>query len=137
MPSPSLPNRREFTRVPVELPLYLELESNRCVEVRLLDLSVAGACFSPSAELTDGMGCRFEIRIGPRGEQASMCGEGRIVRTTGQDTSVAFTHMRPESLALLRAFVLLHAEDAELIAREFEEHAVVLGGAGPRSGYPW
>lgn len=112
-------NRREFSRVKVELPVRLRgngLTEEHCAF--LLDISMNGICIDGKTGLPEGSFCSVEIVLD---SQQRIQIHGRVVRSGEGRVSVAFEELSLESMQHLRNLVLYNASPDQPVEQEVNE----------------
>ena len=105
-------NRREFTRVQVNL--LAELRSGGSVDIAgtLVDVSLNGMFVTCAANLPVNTMCEISLQLDAGGEMMTIKTEGKVIRQDSAGLGLQFTKiLGPDSLAHLQNLVLYNSGD--------------------------
>lgn len=120
-------NKREFTRVPVKVPIELQIGGRTSCGHLTGNLSMKGLLVSTPEAMAEGTACGVRIVLGDG--SAEMRAEARVVRAYPGAVALQFTRiLGNESFEHLRRLVMYNAPDPEQAERELRDQA----GAKPR-----
>jgi hypothetical protein len=121
-------NKREFTRVPVQVPIELQAAGRSYPGLLTGNLSMKGLLLRTEAELAKDSPCSLRIVLAPG--IAEIRAEARVVRVYPGALALQFTRLLgTESFEHLRRLVIYNASDPEKVEDEFHDHA----GIKPRN----
>ncbi len=128
-----LDNRREFTRVNVQIEVGICPDDRATIVGVVSDLSLNGLFIQCSGRVPLGTTCEVQLFLSGR-ENAELQVEihGRISRIEDTGMGVGFTGVPLDSLEHLRNLIRFNASDTGQVEDEFEAH-VGLGPATPEN----
>ena len=117
-------NRREFTRVRVNI--LSELRSGGSVDISgtLANVSLNGMFLNTEAHLPEDATCEVSLLLEGGGEAVTIQTEGKVVRNEPRGMAIQFTKiLGPESLNHLQNLVLYNSGDQmEQVESELSSH---------------
>lgn len=114
-------NKREFTRVAVQVPVEVQAEGHVLLGVITGNVSMKGLLLKTEETLAEGTPCTLRIPL--VAGIAEIRAEARVVRV--YPGAMAFQYTRiigTESFEHLRQLVIYNAPDAEQVEGEFQAH---------------
>lgn len=125
--TPQEPNRREFTRVTVDVAMALVTPDRTIQCGRVRDISMNGICCECSETLPVGQPCRAVLFLGDPDDSVHVEAEARVVRSTdggteGTCVAVELSEMSLESFHHICALVLNNAADEDEAERDLRNH---------------
>ncbi len=115
-------DRREFSRVDIELQVELHADGHRQPDARTRDLSAIGAVIETGRLLPVGTSCRLSLSPAGTQQDVRIRVEGLVARVSDGALGIEFTSIDPESYEHLRHILCFHADDPDAIERELREH---------------
>jgi c-di-GMP-binding flagellar brake protein YcgR len=118
-------NRREFTRVSVELPGEVASEDFAAIHGQSRDVSLKGIFLVCDTPLPIDSACHIALFLGEQGNQTRIEAEGKVVRVDDAGIGIEFTVITGiDSYDHLRKLVLYNSSGkTEQIEEEFRNHA--------------
>jgi len=117
------PNKREFTRAPLNLLARIESQEGKPTDHHVVDLSMNGMLLSPSLTHSPGDEIHVELVLDTGDGGIGVGVIASVVRHTDDNTALRITGIEgEEALEHLRNLVLHHAENAAEIETEFGKH---------------
>ena len=115
-------NQREFTRVPVQVPVEVEAEGRTVRGLLSGNLSMKGLLVGTTEVLPEGTACAVRIVLAEG--VAEVRAEAVVARAYPGALALTFTRLiGTESFEHLRQLVLYNAQDPEQVELEFHAHA--------------
>lgn len=114
--------RREFTRVPMELDVDLDLGPRTRVTGNSRDLSLKGVFLRCAEKLPVGSTCQATLHFAGREQELRIEAQGKVARFEDTGLGIEFTQMNNESYGHLRNLLLFNARKPMNVEREFESH---------------
>jgi hypothetical protein len=115
-------NKREFTRVPVQVPIEVQAGDRTFRGLLTGNLSMKGLLVGTPEVLPEGTGCTLRILLGDG--TVEVRAEAQVARIYPGALALQFTRiLGTESFEHLRQLVLYNSKDPEQIEHEFHEHA--------------
>lgn len=115
-------NKREFSRVEIQMLAELTVDGQTAIRGQLHDVSMNGLCITCESDLHVGDACRVSIFLGEPEAYITIQAKGEISRRMGNNLAIAFTSVESESYEHLQNLVLYNAEDTQSIEQEFATH---------------
>jgi hypothetical protein len=111
--------RRTRTRVPFRFGVVVTV-ADRHIAVETRNISLKGVLCSSDSLFRPGQNCLVTLNLTPESQEEIVQAviQGRIVRTTPQETAIDFVGMEPESFQHLKRIVEYHSGNPEAIAQE-------------------
>jgi hypothetical protein len=113
------PERRKRTRVDIHLNAVVLID-DRSIEVETYNLSLKGMLCSPDQAFAENQSCQVTMSLNPdpESEPVRAVMQGRIVRTTPEETAIDFTVMDADSFLHLKRIVEYNSGEPEKINHE-------------------
>jgi hypothetical protein len=129
------PNRREFTRVPVQLEAEVTAQEISSVQGHSRNVSLNGVFLHCDSPLPVGTSCYVTLRFAGHCNEMGIAASGRVVRLQDEGMAIMFTEILGlDSFSHLRNLVLSNSiGTTEQIEKEFRTHVGIKRGAERRS----
>ena len=116
------PNKRKFSRVPVQL--FVEIRhGDICLSSnKTHDVSMNGLFVHTGKTLPIGTLCQVKLMLEGRQGERSIDLNGHVARVTNAGMAVEFYETDPESYQRLRSLILLNSSDADEAEKEMDGH---------------
>jgi len=113
------PERRKRTRVDIHLSAVVSV-GDQDLNVQSHNLSLKGMLCSSDQALPEHQPCQVTMNLNadPEGEPVQAVMQGRIVRSTPEETAIDFTVMDADSFLHLKRIVEYHSQEPEKINHE-------------------
>ena len=113
--------RREFSRVPVQLPAEVRLAAGGRLEGTMEHVSLKGGLFRTGASIAEGAACDVRMRL--PGTGIEVLAQGTVVRPGEGGVAIQFLGIVGiDSLEHLRNLIRFNAGDPGQVEREFRDH---------------
>ena len=114
--------KREFTRVPVQVPIEVRAGDRIFHGLLTGNLSMKGLLVGTEEQLPEGTSCAVRIVLGDGA--AEVRAEAKVARIYPGSLALQFTRiLGTDSFEHLRQLILYNAFDTELVESEFHDHA--------------
>ena len=114
---------RAFTRVPVHIRAFVEVENGPELECVVHDLSMTGVSIETGIEVEVGRQASVTLLLETGAEPLKISTRGEVSRVAPDQTAFSFTSIHGDDYEHLEKLVLFNAPDAGLAERELVEHA--------------
>ena len=115
------PQRREFSRVAVNLRTEVTVQGTTHRDGTMENLSLKGGFFRTALAPAEGESCAIRLHLD--GTDVEVQARGQVVRSGPAGCSIQFTEIvGVESLEHLRNIILFNAPDPAQVEREFQAH---------------
>lgn len=115
-------DRREFTRVPFEMDVDVELESRDRIAARSKDVSLKGLFLQCEPQPTVGVTCAATLHFAGRDVDLRIETVGRVVRADEGGIGIEFSAVNSGGLDHLKNLVLYNSNEPDAVMREFNTH---------------
>ncbi len=115
-------NKREFSRVEIQMLAELTVAGQPSIRGQLHDVSMNGLCVECESDFHVGDTCHVRILLGEPEAEIAIQAEGEVNRRMGANLAISFTSVDSESYQHLQNLVLYNAEDTQKIEHEFATH---------------
>lgn len=115
-------NRREFTRVPLDLEAEIQLGPKTAVTGRTRDLSLKGVFLRCAERPALGETCTATVHFAGRNSDYRVKATGRVARTEPSGIGIEFLSLEAESYEHLKNLVYYNTPDPAGVQREFASH---------------
>ena len=116
----SADERREFTRVRINLEVEVNSDDKTSISGVAQDLSLNGCYFPCTGRLPEGTPCKIEVFLDNREIKIEV--HGKVSRVTGDGMAVEFTGVPLDDLEHLRNLIRFNADDPNAVQEEFDAH---------------
>lgn len=118
------PNRREFTRVPVQLEAEVTAQQVSSLQGHSRNVSLSGVFLHCNTPLPVGTSCSVTLRLADYCDEMGIAASGRVVRLQDEGMAIMFTEILGlDSFNHLRNLVLSNSIGAtEQVEKEFRTH---------------
>ncbi len=114
--------RREFSRVVIQVQVRLRTEEGNIVTGKGTRISLKGLFLETSTRLPNGSACRIEIVLGTESHRLLINVEGKVSRQEENGLGLEFTQMGSEGYEHLKNLVLYNSDEPEKAEKEFMQH---------------
>ncbi len=115
-------NRREFTRVMLDLEAELELNSKTSVVGRTKDISLKGLFLRCAERPALGAPCSAVLHFAGRGSDHKVRAAGRVARTEPTGVGIEFLSVEAEGYEHLKNLIYYNTPDPAAAQAEFAGH---------------
>lgn len=120
---PTESNRREFTRVPMQVAVEVTSTQGNTTTHQVKDVSLNGLYLQCKKPLPLGADCRVTFFLGERENPIRIEASGKVVRVDPAGMGLEITAVvGVESFEHLRNLVLYNSSDTDQVEQEFHDH---------------
>ena len=120
---PDNANRREFTRVPMQVAVEITPSPSATTSYQVTDVSLNGLYLQCDKQMPLGETCRVTLLLGDPENPIRIEVNGQVARVDPHGMGLEITEIiGPESFAHLRNLVLYNAANTNQIEQEFHDH---------------
>ncbi len=111
--------KRRFTRINFETELKVCVEDTTIRSTRMRNVSLGGIFIITDKKVPVGKPCSVNIDLVGPSTRLHMELEGEVVRQEEDGIALVFTKTDADSLIYLKHFIRIHADDPNIIDREY------------------
>lgn len=115
--------KRRFSRIPLNFPATLIVDSTEVYDIHeLANLSVGGCLVPLDQEVIEGTRCTITIRLAGGLGNTPVNVSGEVVRHDREYVAIKFTKISPEDLFHLQNLIRYNAPNPDTIDEEIKKH---------------
>jgi len=120
----TIPERRDFTRISVEIEIKIENEGTRVTSDRLRNISLGGAFILSEEKPPAGTPLTLTLSLVGPSSLLRMEVQAEVIREDDDGVAIEFTKIDLDSLMHLHHLIKIHSHNPEAVDKEFVHNLI-------------